>query len=88
MINIKRALFQIIRSRIWALNKAEEIVRARESSQGKQIVKTSDTNARTVSLAGEIVFQQKVGGSDIGTFMGSCSSLSLPAGKGGAAHSP
>ena len=77
-IAIKPALSAAIRSRIWALNKAEEMSRASQFAQGKQVVKTSDSNSRIVSVAGEIVFEQKVGGSDLGCFVGPLSSLSIP----------
>ena len=80
-IAIKPALSAVIRSRIWALNKAEEMSRASQFAQGKQVVKTSDSNSRIVSVAGEIVFEQKVGGSDLGCFVGPLSSLSIPTGR-------
>ena len=84
VIAIKPALTALIRSRIWALNKAEEIARSSTFAVGKQVIKISTSSARTISIAGEIVFEQKVGGNDMGCFVGPLSTLTLPTGRSSA----
>ena len=79
-IQVKPALSQAIRTRIWALNKAEELIGGHAYAQGKSVVKTSTPTTRTIAIGGEILFEQKPNSSDAGVFLGPCASLLLPVG--------
>ena len=79
-IQVKPALSQSIRTRIWALNKAEELIGGHAYAQGKSVVKTSTPTSRTIAIGGENLFEQKPNSSDAGVFLGPCASLLLPVG--------
>ena len=63
------------------LNKAQEIIRSSPFAESKQVIKISTPTARTVSVAGEIVFEQRVGSNDLGCFVGALSNMTLPTGR-------
>ena len=77
-IAIKPALSAVRRSRNWALSEAEKLVRAHGESQGKTVLKTSTATARTVTVDSVVVYEQTLGGSDLGSFSGVFSTLQLP----------
>ena len=82
-IQVKPALSQVVRSRIWALNKAFDMISVHASSSGKQVTKVSNVDARCVKVDNVIVFEQRPGSNDLGTFSGNFSTLTLPTGRSG-----
>ena len=80
-IKVKPALTQVVRSRIWALNKAYDMISSHDSARGKNVIKVSTVDARCVKIENVVVFEQVPGSSDLGTFVGTFSALVLPTGR-------
>ena len=80
-IKVKPALSAVIRGRMWALDRAEEIVSGSSLAAGKTVVKVNTAQSHCITVDGEIVFEQKPGTADLGTFVGTCATLQLPASR-------
>ena len=83
-IQVKPALSQVVRSRIWALNQAHDMISKHDSANGKQVIKISTVDARCVKVDGQVVFEQRPGFNDLGEFSGAFVALGLPTGSGAA----
>ena len=78
-IKVLPALSKVIRARMWALDRAQELVSRSSFSEGKTVVKVNTRQSHCITLNGEVVFEQKPGLTDLGSFLGSCATLELPA---------
>ena len=75
-IAVKPALSQIVRQRIWALNKAHELVKAHPAAVGKEVLKVNGKDGG-ITVDGVSAFTQS-GVSGFGVFAGVFSTLVLP----------
>ena len=87
-ISIKPGLTAERRSRNWALTEAEKLVRAHPEARDKVVVKKGDATARTVTVDGVVVYEQTLGGSDLGKFSSVFTALVLPVSQPRRARSP
>ena len=77
-IDIKPALSAVIRSRIWALNKAYELISASPLASKEVVSKVNEPSTRCIRVGVEVAFEQKSGSSDTGQFLGRFAQLTLP----------
>lgn len=79
-IEIKPALSQLIRDRIWASRTAHDLIKAHPNAQGKTVERSKDKNSRGVKVNGKLVFDQTSPGG-LGNFLDEFSDLKLPGKK-------
>ena len=79
-VAIKPALNGVIRARIWALNKAHELMSASTLCGSASVTKVNTPELRLIRVGSEVAFEQKSGSSDLGAFLGVFAGIQLPVG--------
>ena len=79
-VAIKPALNGVIRARIWALNKAHELMSASTLCGSASVTKVNTPELRCIRVGSEVAFEQKSGSSDLGAFLGVFAGIQLPVG--------
>ena len=80
-IKVLPALSKVIHARMWALDRAEESVSKSNLSDRKTVVKVNTRHSHCITLNGEVVFEQEPELTDLGSFLGTCAALELPASR-------
>ena len=83
-VAIKPALSAVIRARIWALNKAHELISASSLCGSESVTKVNTPELRCIRVGSTVAFEQKGGSSDLGSFLGSFAGIQLPVGRSAA----